>query len=379
MGPTTRIDVHDILDPGAVEGHPRVDPMTNDIPLHHVFTYNDVDREFWARWLEDWVPARIVDAHVHFVDPEYRIETITEEMRRSYWVMEVSEMQSAATLERCLGIVFPGRQVSCVGFAFPSLGWDVEGANAWVAAEAAQRGWRSLALVRPTWVAEQVASLLDRPGVAGVKPYYTMVGYDRTGRDRYIESSIFDFLPHHQLEVLDERRAWVTLHVPRAGRLGHPDNLREIRELRRRYPRVRLVIAHYGRCYTLPHAEEGILPLVDDPGILFDCSAVLNPEVHLLALGRLGAGRVLYGTDNPIFYMRGRREWHGRTYVNRTSHPFHFNREREPPDVEARYTLYMYEALKAIRGACERLGFGRAEVEAIFRGNAERILDSGGA
>jgi hypothetical protein len=345
-----------------------------EIHLHHVFTYDDRDRDFWDRHLEDWVPRRIVDAHVHFVDPAFQVETITDELRRSHWSLEVSDMQSAGTLERCLGILYPGREVSCVGFGFPSLGWDIEGANAHVAEEARKRGWRALAIVRPTWVAEQLASILDRPGVIGVKPYYMLLGYDRTGRDRFIESSIFDFLPRHQLEVLDGRGSWVTLHVPRAARLGHPDNLREIREIRRRYPRIKLVIAHYGRCYTLPHAEEGLLPLADDPGLFFDCSAVLNPDVHRLALERIGPGRILYGTDNPIFYMRGRREWRGRTYINHTSHPFHFNVEREAPEVEARYTLYMYEALGAIRDAFERLGLGAREAEDVFGGNARRLI-----
>ena len=349
-----------------------------EIPLHHVFTYNDIDRVFWAEHLEDWVPRRIVDAHVHIVDPSYEIETITEEKRKDYWVNELSEMQSAETAERCYGIVYPGREVSCVGFANPSLGWEIEGSNEYVWTELPKRGWHSLAIVRPTWVAEQIAWLLDHPGVLGVKPYYALIGFDNNTRDRYVESSIFEFLPHHQLEVLDERKAWVTLHVPKRDRLGHPQNIREIQEIRKRYPRIKLVIAHLGRSYTLPHAEEGLLPLTDDPGLYFDNSAVLNPEVHRFALQHIGSDRILYGTDNPIFYMRGRRQWAGRTYINRTSHPFHFNKDREPPEVETRYTLYMYEALKALKEACAQVGIGREGVEKMFCGNAEKLISSFG-
>ncbi len=346
------------------------------VHLHFVHQYTDVDRAFWAEHLEDWVPRRLVDAHVHVADEQLRIETITEQMKRDYWVMELTEMQDADTAARCFRTVYPGREVSCVAFGFPSLGWDIEASNEYIAREAAARGWHSLALVRPTWVAEQLASLLDRPSVIGVKPYYMLMGYDKTGRDKYIEAGIFDFLPHHQLEVLDERGAWVTLHVPRAGRLADPDNIREIRELRRRYPRVRLVIAHLGRSYTLPHAEEGLAPLAEDEGLFFDNSAVLNPAVHDLALRLIGPRRLLYGTDNPIFYMRGRRQWEGRTYRNRTSQPFMFNKEREAPEIEARYTLYMYEALRALRQACEQNGIGREGVEAIFHGNAARLIDA---
>ena len=345
-----------------------------EIQLHHVHTFNDVDRAFWAEHLEEWVPHRILDSHVHIVHPRYQIETVTEQMRRSYWVNELVEMQDAQSASQCCDTVFPGREFSCVAFGFPSLGCEIEGANQYISEEAAARGWHALAVVRPTWVAEQVAWWLDQPAVIGVKPYHALIAYDPITRDRFSEASIFDFLPHHQLEVLDERGAWVTLHVPKADRLGHPENIREIQEIRTRYPNIKVVIAHLGRSYTLPHAREGLAPLADDAGLYFDNSAVLNPEVHRFALECIGPERILYGTDNPIFYMRGRRQWHGRTYVNRCSYPFHFNKDRESPEVEATYTLYMYEALKALKAACDDLGLGRHQIENMFHGNAARLI-----
>ncbi|MBX3178335.1 MAG: amidohydrolase family protein [Candidatus Hydrogenedentes bacterium] len=347
--------------------------MTNT-PLHHVYTYNDVDRAFWAEHLEEWVPRRIIDSHVHMADPRFKIETITEEMRRDYWVNELSHAEDPDSAERNHAIVYPGRDVTSVAFAVPNLSWEVEGSNLDLMPRARAKGWRTLAVVRPTWRGEQIAWWLDQPGCIGVKPYYALIGYDAATRDRYIEASIFDFLPHHQLEVINDRGAWVTLHVPKADRLGHPDNIREIQEIRSRYPRVKLVIAHLGRSYTLPHAEEGLAPLKDDPGLYFDNSAVLNPAVHRYALETIGPDRILYGTDNPIFYMRGRRQWSGRTYTNRTSHDFYFNKEREAPEIEAQYTLYMYEAMKALKDACADLGLGRDAVEAMFHGTSARLI-----
>ncbi len=175
---------------------------------------------------------------------------------------------------------------------------------------------------------------------------------------------------------MNDRHAWVTLHVPKADRLGHADNVREVREIRRRYPHIVLVLAHLGRCYTEPHALEALPQFADDPGLFFDTSAVLNPASHRIALQHFGPQRLLYGSDNPIFYMRGRRQYHDRTYINRTSHPFHFNTDREPPKVEAHYTLFMYEDLRAIKQACEELGItGRPAIEAIFHDNAARLID----
>ena len=74
-------------------------------------------------------------------------------------------------------------------------------------------------------------------------------------------------------------------------------------------------------------------------------------------------------------YMRGRRQYRDRTYINRTSYPFHFNRDREPPEVEAGYTLFMYEDLWAIKQACTELGIvAQQEIERIFHSNAVQLI-----
>jgi len=346
--------------------------------LHHVFDYTDVDRKFWDEHLADWVPNAVFDAHTHINEPRYRREVPTEEMRRQYWVGEVGEPIAAADAERCFRTVYPGREFSCMVFGHPSLGYDIEASNEDLRQQSLQRGWHSLAVVRPQWSAEQIEALLDLDGVYGVKVYYTLISEDRANRDKHIEASIYEFLPHHQLEVLNKRKAWVTLHVPKADRLGHPDNIREIKEIRDRYPDITLVIAHLGRCYTLPHAEEALPQLADDKGLYFDNSAVLNPDVHRLALSLFGPKRILYGTDNPIFYMRGRRQWEGRKYINRTSYPFYFNKDRESPEIEAGYTLYMYEALRALKGAAADEGLSRADIELLFNGNARRLIEQCG-
>lgn len=346
------------------------------VPLQYVWDYTDVDRAFWTEHLEGWVPQGIIDAHTHVTDPGHRLEPKTEEMRRQYWVSEVNEPIEATAAETCSAIVFPDREVKYVAMGSPSLEFDIEASNEYLRTECLRHGWWSLAVCPPQWTAKRVALELAKPGVIGVKPYYTLLGRERFTRDKYLEANIFDFLPHHILEVLDEKRAWVTLHVPKADRLLHPDNIREIRQIRKRYPKVVLVIAHLGRCYTEPHAREGLPPLADDPGLFFDNSAVLNPAVHRIALKHIGPQRLLYGTDNPVFYMRGRRQWRGKTYINRTNYDFYFNKERESPEIEATYTLYMYEALRALKEICQELGLEKGDVEAIFCGNAERLIRS---
>ena len=92
------------------------------LPLHHVWHYTDVDRDFWREHLADWLPRRIFDAHTHVNEPEFRRETPTEEKRRQYWVNEVSEPIGGRGRRALPAIVFPDREFSCLCFGMPELG-----------------------------------------------------------------------------------------------------------------------------------------------------------------------------------------------------------------------------------------------------------------
>ena len=347
--------------------------------LHHVWDYTERDREFWEEHLEEWLPRKITDGHCHVTRPGARREPMTEEKREQFWVNEVNDPIDAPDTERCIETIFPGREVSCVAMGSPSLDFRIEPQNEYLARECPKRGWHALALVRPQWDATEVEALLEQPGIIGLKPYYGLISRDPSTRDKHIEADILDYLPHHLLEVANERRAWVTLHVPKTDRLPHPDNIRRVREIRESYPDISLVLAHLGRCYTAPHAREGIPPLADDPGLFWDISAVFNPEVFRITFEHLEPRQIIYGTDNPVFYMRGRRGWDGRQYFNYTSGDFHFNRDRhEPPEVETEYTLFTYEALRTIKETCREFDLSREEIRAIFHDNAARLIGRAG-
>jgi len=359
---------------------------------HPYFELREVDRRFWAERIDPFVPGRIFDAHRHIAEPGH-IAPIPPQDRLSNWAFEVAHHETFEQAENGYSQLFPGRAVSYLAFGFPSQGCRVEENNAYVAqglantpaarvarahsprecavVAAQPRVNRAmLVMTRPDWPANKVQELLRQPRVIGIKPYHELMP-DFAGE----EVSVFDFCPPEHLEVLNAVGGWLTLHLPRKERLADPANLAEVREIRCRYPRVVLVVAHLGRSYAGRYAREGLPVLCEDEGILFDTSAVLNPAVHAVALDRVGPERLLFGSDFPILYMRGRRRWEGDRYINLTSGDYSWNRDREPPEVEATYTLYIYEAIAACIDACRQLGFGEVELQAIFHDNARRIVD----
>ncbi len=370
--------------------------------VHPYFELTDVDRRFFEERLDPRLPARILDAHRHVQLPEHLDESRAP-FKRGAFPEEITGPESVAQARLGYEIMFPGREVEMLAFGSPATNCDCAANNAYVSQalaggrgpqgggqrQTATTGGREcdalaqvpalqndddssagLALSRPEWSAERLREELRRPAIIGIKPYERLIAGFEGG-----DVSVFGFVPHEHLELLDELGAWLTLHLPRAQRLADRANIDDILELRARYPNVVLVIAHLGRSYAGRYAREGFPPLADDPGILFDNSAVLNPAVHALALDRFGPERIMWASDQPVFYMRGRRRWEGDRYINLTSGDYSWNTDREPPDIEAAYTLSLYEAMAACLDTILALGFGDAEIEAVFHGNARRLVD----
>ncbi len=361
---------------------------------HPYFEYTDVDRAFFEERIDPWLPERIFDAHRHVRLPEH-VDESQERFKRGTFPEGIAGPESIEEAREAYAVLFPDREVEMLAFGSPQSNCDCEASNAYVSETFAwnddartgvsvprteredehvrskgRGGSVGLALSRPDWSVEKLAEELRRPAIIGVKPYERLIP-DFQGGD----VSIFEFLPHEHLELLHELGAWVTLHLPRKERLADRANIEEIIEIRARYPEVKLVIAHLGRSYAGRYAREGFPPLADDEGLLFDNSAVLNPAVHALALDRFGPERIMWASDQPVFYMRGRRRWEGDRYINLTSGDYEWNTDRQPPEVEATYTLSLYEAIAACLDTILALGFGDDEISAIFHGNARRQID----
>jgi len=336
------------------------------------YEYRAVDGEFYEEHLRDFLPREMFDFHVHLTLEEH-MRPISEERIKASWAMEVARVLSYETLRAVYDELFPRQEVEQLCFPFPIRETKLEQANGYIRDLIAAGKTAGLYTSDPAEDPGLLREQLVGGGFSGIKPYPDLAG-DRQSDDL----SVFDFVPHEHLRVLDDLGMVVLLHLPRKNRLRDPRNIEEIKELVRRYPRVRLVVAHLGRSYCTSFAAEGLPALRECGGVYYDLSAVLNPEVLKIAFEEVGAERLLFGSDFPITTVRGKQEWRGDQYVNFSDVAYSWNKERKPPEEEAKYTFFIYEACLALKRAGEDFGLSREDFENIFCRNAKRLLGNVG-
>jgi len=334
------------------------------------FEYTDVDEEFYREYIAPRIPAEIFDVHVHVFLKEH-VEMITEEERKSHWASECAKTLSCDDAHRCARELYPDTAYRFAAFPTASPNADTAGMNGYVASMGREEKCVPLMMVRPEWELDYIEKTLVEGDYAGFKPYPGMV----PGAGG--EVGIFEFMPRGQWEILDRYGKAVMLHIGRKERFADGRNVRELLEARDTYPNVTIIIAHLGRSYCPYYLREGLRLMGNPEGFYFDTTAVVNPEVYDIAFSEIPPESILYGSDMHVLLWHGRREWTERGYRNLAREDFSWNTDRRAPEVEARYTLFLYEQMKAMLDAMDEHGFSGDRKRGVFGGNALRALGIG--
>ncbi|MGQ9454315.1 MAG: amidohydrolase family protein [Armatimonadota bacterium] len=327
-----------------------------------------IDQKIYLDELDFWLPERIIDVHVHLALADH-VGPISEERKKVNWAYEVGLQQSWEDLQSNLEKLFPSRQVEVVVFGVPLREVDLQKNNQYILGilRDCSSNARGFLVTRPEWDPGIVENALCE-GFAGIKPYPDLSNSETT------EISIYDFVSRSHLEVLNRHAGVLMLHLPRNERLADPSNIRELREISENYPSIKLVVAHIGRSFCLPTARRGLPFLTGLPSVWYDIAAVMNADVIEYAIKTVGPERLLYGSDLPITLIRGYREHIGDTYVNYTDGDYSWNTNRKSPEIEATYTYYLYQELRALISALRRVGNERTMMRKIMFDNAARLL-----
>lgn len=326
-----------------------------------------MDKAFYEQNLRHRIPDKIFDFHVHINLPEH-ITEISEARIHSDWAFECGLILPCETAYHYAGKLFPDVQYAIAGFPWPIQEAQLKENNHYLL-EQKKRGFLTpFMAVRPdfseTYIEEQISEF------CGFKPYPDLVSSVKGA-----EISIFHFLPHWQLDILNRHHKTVVIHLPRKERIASSDNVRELLEMRQKYPDIQIVIAHFGRSFNPVYLERALEQMGDDiTGFYFDTAAVLNPDVYRLAFERLPLKQILYGTDAPIMLWHGRRRWTEQTYINLVREPYSWNTHEEGERAEAGYTFFLYEQMKVILDLLEEMKLGEEVKSGLFYENASGLL-----
>lgn len=343
--------------------------------MSRLFKVKDVDRRFYREKLRSFLPERIIDVHTHVWLKDFRKAPPTG--RAVTWPLRVAAQDPVENLIETYDLLFPGKSVTPLLFSFvESHEDDFEAANAYVGRVATEHGFAALVFAAPQWAAERLEHEIRAGGFLGAKVYLTL----SPAHIPVEQIRIFDFLPHEQLEVLNEHGWIVMLHIPRSGRLRDPVNLADMLEIDRRYPKAKVIIAHVGRAYCPEDVGDAFAVLRETKHLLFDISANTNAAVFEQLIRTVGPGRILFGSDLPITRMRMRRICEKGNYVNLVPQGLYgdVSDDQHMREVEeaAVLSFFLYEEIDAFRRAAQATGLTPADIEDVFHGNAARLIDS---
>ncbi len=344
-----------------------------------LFQVTEYDREFYETRLKDFLPSKMFDIHCHIYLKAFRAPRIVDPNSRVVnWPEMVAIENPIEDLEETYRIMFPDKQVSSLTFASCSYRDDIDANNDYVRDAAASRDTLfGLYYSRPTQSAADVERAVIAGGFLGLKSYLDLAPSYLPGD----EIRIFDFFPHHQLEVAEQHGWIVMLHIPRSKRLRDGVNLAQIREIKKRYPHIRLIIAHVGRAYCPEDVGDAFEVLADCEDLLFDFCANCCEPVFEKLIRAVGPNRILFGSDMPILRMRTRRICENGTYINLIPPGLYGDPSQDPHlrEVSAEeaksITFLMYEEIDAMRRAAETCGLSSSDIEKMFYGNARALID----
>lgn len=336
--------------------------------VHELFHKTPLDEQFYLQHIQSRLPDKLIDFHVHMNLPEH-VKAITPERIAMDWALEAGLIMTYEDSQHYLKTMLPDKEVDLLVFPWPLPEADIIANNDYLSKLALDKKVNALMTVDPKFSAEYCDDNLTNNGFMGFKPYPYFASQVKGA-----EVSIFDFMSKEHLAVLDKHEKILMLHLPRAGRLPDKDNIKELLEMRQEFPNVKIVLAHYGRCFNHNTLVESLDILGKDvEGFYFDTAAVINPKVYEVAFERISEDKMLFATDMPILWWHGKQTWQNPSPTIFARENFSWN-THPTKDEEDSYTYIIYQQLKNI---LDVIGNDDILKEKLFRTNAEFLLGKG--
>jgi glutamate-1-semialdehyde 2,1-aminomutase len=326
----------------------------------------EADRALFDRELDSFVPDVVYDAHAHL----WARAHVPATMGETFLAIEEPVVDLAAYRRR-MAELLPQRTIGgglCLPGAVAATGELLRAENELVSREvSADPGCRGAMLITPQMDPDYVAAEVRRLRLSGLKCYHF-----HSGKTPTWEADIPDYLPERLVQVADDERLCITLHMVKARAVADPSNQYWIRRYCEKYPRIKLILAHGARGFNPYHTIEGLLALKGLPNLWCDMSAVSDVGACEAIIETLGHERLLYGTDFPVSHLRGRCVAIGDGFLWLYDDTLDWQKVWFLP---LQPTLVGLESLRVLKQAAWHQRLSDGQVEDIFCNNTRRLLE----
>ena len=315
------------------------------------------DQQIWDEELQDFVPDRVFDAHIHMFHPEH-VKASSSPAENPWGFADF------ATLQQWAARLYPGRETHFLVLGTPTVGIDVNAHNDWCIEQIRQDPQSRInRLVTPSCRVQDIERDVRERGFIGLKPYRL---FSTTGD--IAQCRIHEFLTHEQLELANEMGLWVTLHLSRFHGCADEFNLSDLQDFTgKRYPNIKWILAHCARSFTYWPIRKAIDKLRDMPNIWYDVSAVTDVRPLITLFSREDRRRILYGSDGiDAMYFHGQYAALGRAWQYVDVSRFHL----QFPHCDGRPILAIYEQLLSMKHAAEIAQWSADDIQNLFWRNA---------
>jgi hypothetical protein len=355
------------------------------------FSYNREDAEIFKTEFASFLPDVIIDGHNHCWLKEHL--TISKQdygvykAYKPFTDFDYMEQFSIDEFYYCVQTVFPAKTVRGIFFGLPFPMLNIGSMNRYVMDNAADRGngfYYIPGQFEDAGNAEALFAFSGRRGFLGFKPYPDLAKGNPSDAESKIsgdgdEPGLYDMLNRSFLEYAEKHSLVIMLHVPGKKRLRNETLRRDLRECIGRYKNTRFIFAHVGRSFCYADVEDSIDFLTGFDNVFFDTALVNDPLVMEYLLRRVSSERVIFGSDSPLAFARGKDICINNHHIYTAATPVPWGLCPPHRDLIP-FTFYIYEELRAILYAAKAV-YGKSRdthLENIFYKNSAAMLKQAG-
>jgi len=329
--------------------------------------YSKADGMVYKDELKDFLPDNIFDVHVHLFDRSCLIKGAEFPLKSCY--QKFGGFFTLTDYRQWADALLPGHNVYLNSFGKPSHLSDLDASARYSGVISDNRRFYAMALVSPHDTIEDVTERVETNQLIGYKPYLNFVDWKEKSN-----VTIDDMLPSHLMQTADQKGLAVMLHIPRHCRLADPVNQQQMVRLCRDWPKTSFIFAHIGRAYYLKNVVGFLNGIAACPNAYIDTAMVNHEGVLEYAFNQFSRERILFGSDAPIAFLRGKSVEINNQYAYLMGEDYEIGTSIHDSDGAVDFTFFFYEQLRGIKLAAQRAGMTSEDIQKVFFDNAYRLF-----